>query len=119
MLSQKLNKSKIKKGDTVLVNAGKDLGKQGKVEQVFPKENKVTVIGVNISKKHLKPSRKNPHGGIIDRVAPVDISNVTVVCPRCGKPTRVGYRFAKSTNTGQTDGKKMRICKKCNESIDA
>lgn len=102
---------KIKKGDNVLINTGKDLGKRGAVEKVFPKKNKVTVTGVNIIKKHLKPSRKSPHGGIIDKIAPIDISNVTVVCPRCSNPTRIGYRV--------TEQKKMRICKKCKESIDA
>ena len=110
-MEHQISKMKIKKGDTVFINTGKDIGKKGTVEQVFPKENKVTVVGVNIIKKHLKPSRKNPHGGIIDKIAPIDASNVTVVCPRCTNPTRVGYKL--------TDNKKMRICKKCKESIDA
>jgi large subunit ribosomal protein L24 len=120
-MTLKITKIKIKKGDTVLINTGKGLGKRGKIEQVFPKNNKVTVTGVNIIKKHLKPSRKNPHGGIIDKIAPIDASNVTVVCPRCSLPTRIGYRFAdNSAKGGSASGrKKMRICKKCKESIDA
>lgn len=102
---------KIKKGDNVLINAGKDLGKRGTVEKVFPKKNEITVTGINITKKHLKPSRKSPHGGIIDKIAPINISNATIVCPRCSNPTKIGYRI--------TEQKKMRICKKCQESIDA
>jgi large subunit ribosomal protein L24 len=105
------NKIKIKKGDNVIVNAGKDFGKRGTVEKVFPKKNQLTVTGVNIIKKHLKPSKKSPHGGIIDKIAPIDVSNVTVICPRCSNPTRIGYKV--------TDQKKMRICRKCKESIDA
>jgi large subunit ribosomal protein L24 len=100
---------KIKKGDTVIINSGKDRGKKGAITSVFPKNNKVVVVGVNIVKKHLKPSKKNPHGGIIDKPAALDASNVTVVCPRCSLPTRVGYKL--------TDSKKMRICKKCKESL--
>lgn len=110
-MEKKSIKIKVKKGDTVFINAGKDFGKKGTVEQVFPKENKVTVVGINIIKKHLKPSRKSPHGGIIDKIAPIDVSNVMVVCPRCSNPTRIGYKL--------TDIKKMRICRKCKESIDA
>ncbi|MGA2666963.1 MAG: 50S ribosomal protein L24 [Patescibacteria group bacterium] len=101
---------KIKKGDTVIINSGKDRGKRGPIEKVFPKKNKVTVVGINVIKKHLKPSRKSPHGGIIDVLAPINASNVTIVCPRCTNPTRVGYQ--------QAEGKKMRICRKCKESLD-
>ncbi len=103
-------KLKIKKGDTVIINSGKDRGKRGQIEATFPKHNKVTVVGINVTKRHLKPSRKNPHGGIIDKLAPIDASNVTVICPRCSNPTRVGYKIS--------DDKKMRICRKCKESID-
>lgn len=103
-------KLKIKKGDNVIINSGKDRSKRGAIEQVFPKANKVTVVGVNVAKKHLKPSRKSPHGGIIDKLAPIQVSNVTIICPRCSKPTKVGYVASKD--------KKMRICRKCKESID-
>lgn len=101
---------KIKKNDNILVISGKDRGKQGKVEHVFPKLNKVTVTGINLSKHHLKPSRKNPQGGIVDKPKPIDVSNIIIVCPRCSKPSRIGFK--------KTGGKKIRICKKCHESLD-
>ena len=105
-----MNKLKLKKGDNVLIIAGKDRGKRGRIEQVFPRSNKVTVVGVNIAKHHLKPSRKNPHGGIVDKLAPIDVSNCVIICPRCGNPTRVGMKISPT--------KKMRICRKCQESLD-
>ncbi len=101
---------KVKKGDLIMVISGKDRGKQGKVENVDPKKGKIIVTGINIAKKHLKPSRKSPHGGIIDKLMPIDISNIVIVCPRCSKPTRVAYKI--------TESKKLRICKKCKESLD-
>jgi len=100
---------KIKKGDKVVVLAGKDRGKTGTVTRVLTKKGKVVVAGVNIYKKHLKPSRKTPQGGIIDFNAPMDISNVALICPNCGKKTRVGYRFQNQ--------KKIRICKKCQKPV--
>lgn len=103
-------KIRIKKGDTVIVNSGKDKGKQGKVDKVYPKSGKVIVSGINITKKHLKPSRKSPHGGIIDKLAPIDYSNVNIICPRCSKPSKISYK--------STEGKKIRICRKCKESLD-
>lgn len=114
---------KIKKGDNVLIITGKDNGKRGTVEKAIPRDNKVTVTGVNIAKHHLKPSRKNPHGGIMDKLAPIDVSNVVLVCPHCGKPSRVGYRVVdkeqKSAKGGLADNrKKTRICKKCKESLE-
>lgn len=101
---------KFKKGDNVLIIVGKSRGKRGVIEKSFPKENKIVVSGINIAKHHLKPSRKNPHGGIVDKLSPIDTSNIVMICPRCGKPTRIGYRIA--------DKKKMRICRKCQESVD-
>lgn len=101
---------KIKKGDNVLIIAGKDRGKRGTVEKVIPKIGKIIVSGVNVAKHHLKPSRKNPHGGIMDKLAPVEASNAIVICPRCGKPTKAGYQI--------TESKKIRICRKCKESLD-
>ena len=101
---------KIKKGDNVLIISGKDLGKRGRVERVFPNLNKVMVVGVNIAKHHLKPSRKNPHGGIIDKPTPIDASNTIIICPRCGRPSRVGKKI--------TANNKIRICRKCKESLD-
>lgn len=109
---------KIKKGDTVLIISGKDRGKRGTVEKTLPKVNKILVVGVNISKHHLKPSRKNPHGGIMDKLAPVDISNAMVVCPRCNQPSRLGFKLTESEKKKSARGGKIRICKKCKESID-
>lgn len=111
MHNMKNGRLKIKKGDNVLIISGKDRGKKGTIEKVFPKVNKITVIGVNIAKHHLKPSRKNPHGGIIDKLSPIDASNAMVICPRCSQPARVSFKI--------TSGKKMRLCRKCKESLDS
>jgi len=104
-------KLSVKKGDTVLVIAGKDNGKKGKIVQVLPKENRVVVEGVNVVKRHTRPSQKLPQGGIVEKEAPIHASNVMVICPSCGKPTRVGKKFL-------ADGSKIRVCKKCGESLD-
>jgi len=104
---------KLRKGDNVLVISGKDKGKRGTIEQVFPSENKLTVIGVNIAKHHLKPSRKNPQGGIIDKLAPFDASNVIIICPHCSQPTRISFKMPEKSGN-----KKIRICKKCHESLN-
>ena len=95
---------KIKKGDRVRVLSGKDRGKEGTVMRALPADRKVIVDGVNVAKKHQKPTRATMQGGIIDRDMPVDVSNVQIVCPSCG-PTRVGYKIE--------DGNKTRICRKC------
>lgn len=97
---------KVRKGDTVQVLAGKDRGKQGEVVFAFPAEGKVIVDGVNIAKKHQAPRQANEPGGIIDKEMPLPASRVAIVCPSCGKPTRVGHRF-------EADGTKVRICRKC------
>ncbi|MBU6316714.1 MAG: 50S ribosomal protein L24 [Acidobacteria bacterium] len=99
---------KIKKGDVVVVIAGKDKGKEGPVAQVFPADNKVIVSGVNTAKKHSKPTRTNQQGGIIDRDMPIDASNVMLV--HKGKPTRVGYKV-------NADGTKVRVAKSTGEVI--
>ena len=99
---------KLRKGDTVVVIAGKDKGQEGEVVQVMPRDNKVIVNGVNTAKKHSKARRANQQGGIIDRDMPVDASNVMLV--HKGKPTRVGY-------TTQPDGTKVRVAKKTGEVI--
>ena len=96
---------KIKKGDRVQVLAGKDRGKQGTVMRAFPSEGKVIVEGVNVAKKHQKPTRMTMQGGIIDKDMPLDVSNVAIVCSKDG-PTRIGYRF-------DPNGDKVRICRKC------
>ena len=99
---------KLKKGDTVVVIAGKDKGREGEVAQVFPKDNKIMVSGVNTATKHQKARRANDQGGRIDRDMPIDASNVMLV--HKGKPTRVGYRI-------QPDGTKVRVAKSSGEVI--
>lgn len=96
---------KIKKGDRVVVLTGKDKGVEGVVERALPREGKVIVEGVNVAKKHQAPTRSIQQGGIIDKAMPIDASNVAIVSPADGKPTRVGYRV-------EADGTKTRICKR-------
>lgn len=105
---------KFKKGDQILVIAGKDQSKRGTIEKVLVKENRLVVSGVNLAKKHLKPSRKNPRGGIIEKPLSIDASNVIMVCPRCNRPARLGYKIIENKDKKI----KMRICKKCNESVE-
>jgi large subunit ribosomal protein L24 len=97
---------KIKKGDRVRVLTGKDRGKEGTVAYAFPAEGKVIVDGVNVAKKHQKPTRSTTQGGIIDKDMPLPVANVALICPNCNKSTRVGYRV-------DANGEKQRICKKC------
>jgi large subunit ribosomal protein L24 len=101
---------KIIKGDTVEVTAGKFRGKQGKVMEALPKGHQVVVEGVNLVKRHRKPVNQRDPGGIVDVIKPVDVSNVMLVCPACGKLTRVGYKVEK-------DNKKVRVCKKCDATV--
>ena len=96
---------KIKKGDRVRVLSGKDRGKEGVVMRALPSERKVIVDGVNVAKKHQKPTRVTMQGGIIDKDMPIDVSNVAIICPTDGA-TRIGYRIDDS-------GHKTRICRKC------
>lgn len=100
---------KIKKSDTVLVTAGKDKGKQGKVEKVFAGQDKVVVTGVNQYKRHTKKRDEQTPGGIIDIIKPLPVANVALICPKCKKPTRVGFIVTK--------GEKRRVCKKCEQMI--
>jgi len=97
---------KLKKGDTVLVLIGKDKGKKGKIEKIFLKINKVLIPGINVFKKHAKARGKDKAGGIIDKILPLPAANVALICPKCGKPTRIGYQIDK-------ERKKLRICRKC------
>ena len=101
--------NRIKKGDTVYVNAGNDKGKTGKVLSVDPAKQRVIVEGVNMVSKHTKPNAKQPQGGIIKQEAPIHVSNVNLIDPKSGKPTRVGFKVE--------DGKKVRIAKKSGEEI--
>ncbi len=97
---------KIRKGDRVRVLAGKDRGKEGEVMRALPEKGKVVVQGVNTARKSQKPTRVTQSGGIIDKDMPIDVSNVAVISPADGKPTRVGYRF-------DDLGRKVRVCRKC------
>jgi large subunit ribosomal protein L24 len=100
---------KLKKGDEIMIVSGKDKGRKGKVEKTDSKKDQVTVLGLNLFKKHMKKrDEKNP-GGIIDFPRPLGMGKVMLVCPKCKKPTRVGYSMIKK--------EKMRICKKCQQMI--
>jgi large subunit ribosomal protein L24 len=101
---------KIRKGDRVRVLTGKDRGKEGEVMRALPKDRKVIVDGVNVARKHQRPTRATQQGGIIDKDMPIPVANVALLCPSCGKPTRVGYTFDKS-------GQKVRVCHKCDGEI--
>ena len=101
---------KVRKGDEVMVIAGKDRGKRGRVQEVRPAAGTIIVAGVNIAKRHTKPNpSKNTKGGIIEQPMPMKLGKVMVVCPHCGKPTRVAHRRDEET--------KERVCKRCGEAI--
>lgn len=107
---------RIKKGDQVIVLAGKDKGRQGKVIQTLPKENAVIVDNINLVTRHQRPrrtSRATPttQTGRIQKPAPLAAAKVMLVCPRCGKPTRIGHSIG-------DEGRRVRVCKRCNELID-
>ena len=102
---------KIRKNDTVLVTTGKDKGKKGKVRQAFPVKGKIIVEGANMIKRHSKARKQARQSGIIEMEAPLDVSNVMLICNKCNKPTRIGYRI-------MGDGKKTRFCRTCAEIID-
>ena len=100
---------KLKKGDNVLIIAGKDKGRTGKIIKAMPAELKILVEKINLKKKHVKPKREGEKGQVVDISAPLDISNIKIICPKCGKAGRVGYRLEKD--------RKFRVCKKCNQEI--
>ncbi len=102
---------KIRKNDSVIIIAGKDRGKKGKVRRTFPKEDKVIVEGLNMIKRHSRARGAARQAGIIELEAPIHVSNVMLLCDKCAKPTRVGFDFL-------ADGKKVRICNSCGEVID-
>ena len=103
--------NKIKREDTVLVIAGKDIGKQGSVRRVMPREGRLVVQGINMIKRHQKPQAQGTQAGIIEREAPIDISNVVLICKNCSQPARVGF-------TVRPDGVRARLCRRCGEFID-
>jgi large subunit ribosomal protein L24 len=106
-----VNKLHVKKDDLVMVIAGKEKGKSGKVMRVLPERGQVMVESLNIVKRHSRPTRGNAQGGIIEKEAPLDASNVQLLCKGCNKPARTGIRVLQ-------DGSKARFCKKCNEILD-
>ena len=102
----------IRKNDSVLVITGKDRGKRGRVVRVVPDKNRLIVEGVNIIKRHTKANpQRNIKGGLVEREAPLHASNVQLVCPECGKPTRIGKKIL-------GDGRKVRVCRKCEGVVD-
>lgn len=101
----------VKKNDTVMVITGEEKGKKGRVLAVLTGEGKLLVERLNLIKKHMKPSRKYSQGGIIEKEAPIQLSNVMLVCAKCDKPTRIGQKVLES-------GSKVRMCKKCGEVLD-
>jgi large subunit ribosomal protein L24 len=108
MAAKKLH---VKKDDMVTVVTGKDKGKSGKVMRVLPEKGRLIVENLNVVKRHTRPTRANAQGGIVEKEAPLDASNVQLLCAACKKPTRTGFRILE-------DGSKARFCKKCNEIVD-
>lgn len=106
----------VKTGDQVLIIAGKDKGKQGKIKSAQPRENRVVVEGLNMIKRHTK-SRPGRTGGIIQREAPIHVSNVMLICPSCERASRTGHRFLEELNH-KGHPKKVRFCKACDATID-
>lgn len=102
---------KIHKNDTVLVIAGKDKGKKGKVRKAYPDKERIMIEGVNMIKRHSRTKGKTRQAGIIELEAPIHVSNVMVICNKCNKPARIGYRVLE-------DAKKARYCRNCSEIID-
>lgn len=97
---------KFKKGDAVIITAGKDRGRTGKIQTVYPSKQTVLIPGLNLYKRHTKPRGERQKGGIIEISRPLSVANIQLICPKCSKPARIGYRTDKS-------GKKYRLCKKC------
>jgi large subunit ribosomal protein L24 len=101
---------KIHKGDRVIVRSGKHRGQRAEVVTALPAENRVVLDGVNIAKRHSKPTRRTIQGGIIDKFMPMPVSSVSLLCPSCGRPTRVGMRI-------DENGAKVRVCRKCGSDL--
>lgn len=101
----------VHREDTVLILTGKDQGKKGRVIRLFPKADKALVEKINMVKRHTRPNQQLPQGGIMEKEAPIHVSNLQVVCVKCGKATRIAHKTL-------TDGQKARVCKKCGEILD-
>jgi len=108
-IKQTSNEVKVKKGDSVLIISGKDKGKTGKILKALPKDAKILVEGVNLKKKHVRPKKEGEKGQVVSLPAVIDVSNIKIVCPKCGKAARIGYKIEKDI--------KKRICKKCKQEI--
>jgi large subunit ribosomal protein L24 len=106
----------VKTGDEVLVITGKNKGSRGKVTRALPSDNRVVVENVNMVKKHMKPRGPRQRGGIVEREAPLHVSNVMIVCPNCGKASRTGHRIL--DGEGKISRRKVRYCKACDGNID-
>lgn len=100
---------KVKKGDTVLIISGKDKGRVAKILRSLPKDRMILVDGINLKNKHVKPKKQGEKGQVVAVPAPLDVSDVKLICPRCSKAVRIGYKIQ--------DNKKLRICKKCKAEI--
>ncbi|KJR43195.1 Ribosomal protein L24 [Candidatus Magnetoovum chiemensis] len=101
----------IKKEDNVLILSGKEKGKKGRVLRIVSEKGKIIIEKINIIKKHMKPNKQNAQGGIIEKEGPINFSKIMLLCPRCGKPTKIA-------NKKLDTGKKVRVCKKCKEVMD-
>jgi len=108
-MAERAPKFKLRQGDKVVVLAGKDVGKEGTITRVITDRGTVIVEGVNLAKRHQRPTKSTMQGGIIDKDMPIPMSNVAIVCPSCNGPSRVGYRIE--------GGEKRRVCKKCNKDL--
>lgn len=100
---------KLKKGDKIVIITGKDKGREGSIDRLYPKQHKILVGGVNIVKKHIQKTDQTPQGGVIEIPRPFPVSNALLICPKCKKKTRVGYK--------EDGGRKIRICKRCKSNI--
>lgn len=100
---------KLKRGDTILITTGKDKGRKGKLLRALPKEEKIVVEGINLRKKHVRPKKSGEKGQIIEIPLPIYASNAKIICSKCGKATRIGYKV--------DEKEKYRICKKCGQRI--
>lgn len=100
---------RLRKGDKVKIISGKDKGREGKIEKIYRKSNKTLILGINTYKRHLKKTKENNQGGIVEISRPIDISKVMLICPKCQKLTRIGFKIENS--------KKYRYCKKCKKNI--
>jgi len=107
----------VKKGDEVLVISGKEKGKKGTIKQSIPTDSRVVVEGLNKVKRHTRPRGVGQMGGIVEQEAPLHVSNVMLICPKCGRASRTGHRFLEATDA-KGRAKKVRFCKSCDAAID-